>query len=232
MRDNRRLILVVDDEVRITRVLRECLSAMDYDVICAYDGEQALELFYRNEIEIDLILLDVQMPKMSGIAVLSELRRTSLVPVVYLTTKGEEYEHVKSCRSGVDDYLVKPFSQTALVQCMQSLSSRLGYGGTPPLMVGGLSLDQYRRLVTIDGRAVDLTRREFDLLAYFLLNEGRTLTREQLLNGVWGYDFEGDLRTVDTHVKQLRNKLKDYAPCIKTRFRVGYQFQAPLCQED
>ncbi len=228
MRDNKRLILVVDDEVRIVRVLRDYLSALGYSVLCAYDGEEALDLFYANNTDIDLILLDVMMPKLDGLSVLNELRKTSLVPVIFLTAKGEEYDQIRGFRSGADDYIVKPFSQSVLVLRIEALMQRLGKAESRPLTAGGLSVDQVRRLATCDGVAMELTRREFDLLAYLISNEGRTLTREQLLNGVWGYDFDGELRTVDTHVKQLRSKLGEYACYVKTIFRVGYQFQIPV----
>lgn len=231
MRDNKRLVLVADDEIRIVRVLRDYLSALDYEVLCAYDGEQALELFYRNTTEIDLILLDVMMPKLDGVAVLNEVRHTSLVPVIFLTAKGEEYDQIRGFRSGADDYIVKPFSQSILALRIEALMQRAGKGFSHPLTSGSLALDQMRRMATLDGAPLELTRREFDLLSYFVANEGRVLSREQLLNGVWGYDFEGELRTVDTHVKQLRSKLGIYAHCLKTRFRVGYQFLTPLCRE-
>lgn len=228
MEKNKGTILVADDDTRVVRILREYLAAMDYEVICSYDGEQALTEFYRNQSRIDLIFLDVQMPRLDGIAVLNELRQTSLIPVVFLTAKGEEHQQARSIRWGADDYLMKPFCQTTLVQCMESLGNRLGKEKNHPLMAGGISLDQTKRVATIDGRIVDLTRREFDLFSYFVSNQGCALSREQLLDGAWGYDYSGDLRTVDTHVKQLRNKIGGYAPCLKTVFRVGYQFLTPL----
>ncbi len=231
MRADKGLVLVADDDTRVVRLLREYLSAMDYGVICTYNGEQALEEFYRNQSKIVLIFLDVQMPKLDGVSVLYELRQTSLTPVVFLTARGEEHEQARSIRSGADDYIMKPFSQTALVQCMESLDNRFGQTKNHSLIAGGISLDQARRVATIDGQVVDLTRREFDLFSYFVTNQGCALSREQLLDGAWGYDFSGDLRTVDTHVKQLRNKMGGYAPCLKTVFRVGYQFLIPLSQE-
>lgn len=227
MRDNRRLVLIADDESRIVRVLRDYLTALNYGVLCAYDGEQALEQFYANSTDIDLVLLDVMMPKLDGISVLKELRQTSLVPVIFLTAKGDEYDQVRGFKSGADDYILKPFSQSVLVLRIEALMQRIGKGDNAPMVAGALALDQVSRIATKDGESMELTRREFDLLSYFVLNEGRVLSREQLLNSVWGYDFDGELRTVDTHVKQLRSKLGDYASCLKTRFRVGYQFYAP-----
>ncbi|WP_409969447.1 response regulator transcription factor [Bengtsoniella intestinalis] len=226
MRGNQRLILIVDDEERIVRVLRDYLSAVGYGVLCAYDGEQALEMFYHNSTDIDLILLDVMMPKKDGVAVLQELRETSLVPVIFLTAKGEEYDQIRGFRSGADDYIIKPFSQSVLHLRIEALLQRLGKGDNPVLTAGGISVDQNSRGVTIDGKSVDLTRREFDLLSYLMLNQKVILSRDQILNAVWGYDFDGDLRTVDTHVKQLRSKMTQvYAHYLKTVFRVGYRFE-------
>ncbi len=231
MRDNKRLILIADNEVRVVRVLREYLTALGYEVLCAYDGEQVLDLFYGNSSDIDLVLLDVMMPKLDGISVLNELRQSSLVPVIFLTAKGDEYDQIRGFRSGADDYIVKPFSQTLLALRIDALLQRSGKVESRSLSVGGLVVDQISRLATVDGVTIELTRREFDLLVYFISNTGRVLSREQLLNSVWGYEFDGELRTVDTHVKQLRSKLGDYSNCLKTRFRVGYQFQPPAMVE-
>ena len=225
MRGNQRLILIVDDEERIVRVLRDYLTASGYGVLCAKDGEEALEIFYANNTDIDLILLDVMMPKLDGFSVLRVLRQNSLVPVIFLTAKGEEYDQIQGFQAGADDYIVKPFSQSVLVLKINALMHRLGKADSGEISAGDIFVDQARRTVTVAGKSLDFTRREFDLLCYFILNRGRILTRDQILNEVWGYDFEGELRTVDTHVKQLRGKLGDCAKYLKTAFRVGYRFE-------
>ncbi len=226
MRGNQRLILIADDEQRIVRVLKDYLTAVGYGVLCAYDGQEALDVFYQHSTQIDLILLDVMMPKKDGVEVLQELRETSLVPVMFLTAKGEEYDQIRGFRSGADDYIIKPFSQSVLQLRIEALLQRLGKGGTPVVEAGGIEVNQNSRTVRVNGTGVDLTRREFDLLTYFLLNPKVILSRDQILNAVWGYDFEGDLRTVDTHVKQLRSKLGEtFAHGLKTVFRMGYRFE-------
>ncbi len=225
MRGNQRVILIVDDEVRIVRVLRDYLAASGYGVLCAFDGEEALSTYYANNTEIDLILLDVMMPKMDGIAVLQELRQSSLVPVIFLTAKGEEYDQIQAYRHGADDYIVKPFSQSVLVLKINALMHRLGKGAEQTITAGVITIDQIHHTVTVDGVQKELTRREFDLLTFLLLHQRQVLSREQLLDSVWGYDFEGDLRTVDTHVKQLRGKLGVYSSYLKTVFRLGYRFE-------
>lgn len=226
LRGNQRLILIADDEQRIVRVLKDYLTAVGYGVLCAYDGQEALDVFYENSTQIDLILLDVMMPKKDGIEVLKELRETSLVPVMFLTAKGEEYDQIRGFRSGADDYIIKPFSQSVLHLRIEALLQRLGKGGNPVLSAGDIEVNQNSRTVRVAGKNVDVTRREFDLLAYFLLNPKAILSRDQILNAVWGYDFEGDLRTVDTHVKQLRSKLgESFAHHLKTVFRMGYRFE-------
>ncbi len=225
MRGNQRVILIVDDEERIVRVLRDYLSASGYGVLCAYDGEEALSVYYAHNTEIDLILLDVMMPKLDGISVLTELRQSSLVPVIFLTAKGEEYDQIQAYRHGADDYMVKPFSQSVLVLKINALMHRLGKGTEQIISAGEISIDQVHHTVTVGDVQMEFTRREFDLLSFFLLHQRQVLTREQLLDSVWGYDFDGDLRTVDTHVKQLRNKLGQYAVYLKTVFRMGYRFE-------
>lgn len=222
----KKAILVVDDEPRIVRVLSDYLTATGYHIFQAYDGEEALDVFARHNTEIDLILLDVMMPKLSGTEVLEELRKTSLVPVIFLTAKGEEYDQIRGFKTGADDYIVKPFSQSVLVLRIEAIMNRLGKSEDRQLEVGNLRLNQTNRIVTLGENSLELTRREFDLLAFFMLHVGQILSREQLLNGVWGYDFTGELRTVDTHVKQLRSKLKvDDAPNLKTVFGVGYRME-------
>lgn len=226
MRDNKPVVLVVDDEARIVRVLQDYLTATGYHVISAYDGEEALEVFYAHSIEIDLILLDVMMPKKNGLEVLQEIRSTSLVPVLLLTAKGEEYDQIRGFQYGADDYVVKPFSMSVLVLRMEAVLSRAGKSSHSELTIGPFVVNHTTREALCDGVQIQLTRREFDLLAYFMLHPGQVFTREQLLNGVWGYDFEGELRTVDTHVKQLRGKLGESASLLKTVFRAGYKLEA------
>ncbi len=225
MRNNKTLILIVDDEERIVRVLRDYLSATGHEILCAYNGQEALDVYYENSTEIDLVLLDVMMPVLDGLSVLDELRRTSLVPVIMLTAKGEEYDQIRGFRAGADDYIVKPFSQSVLALRIDALMHRAGKSNRGELRAKSLRLDPAGRRVTLSGKSLTLTPREFDLLAFFMMNQRQILSREQLLNSVWGYDFEGDLRTVDTHVKQLRGKLGDCASYVHTVFRVGYRFE-------
>lgn len=224
MTGTKKTILVVDDEPRIVGVLTDYLRATGYEVLQAYDGEEALDVFTAHNTEIDLILLDVMMPKLDGTEVLEELRKTSLVPVIFLTAKGTEYDQVRGFQSGADDYIVKPFSQSVLVLRIEAIMNRIGKSEQRQSEVGTILLNQTQRFASLDGQPLELTRREFDLLAFFMLHESQILSREQLLNGVWGYDFTGELRTVDTHVKQLRGKLKEEASRVKTIFGVGYRF--------
>lgn len=222
---SKKVILIVDDEPRIVRVLADYLSASGYEVYQAFDGEEALDVFSAHNTEIDLILLDVMMPKMNGTEVLEELRKTSLVPVIFLTAKGTEYDQIKGFQTGADDYIVKPFSQSILVLRIEAIMNRMGKSDERLLKIGNLTLNQTSRSVNREDKTLELTRREFDLLAFFMLHSGQILSREQLLNGVWGYEFSGELRTVDTHVKQLRSKLGKESPTIKTVFGVGYRME-------
>ncbi len=225
MAKNKITILVADDEARIVRVLQDFLKAKGYDVLCAYDGQEALDCYYENSAQIDLILLDVMMPNVDGLAVLEELRQSSLVPVILLTAKGEEYDQIRGFRSGADDYIIKPFSQSVLMLRIEALLHRLGKSKEGVLAAGELQLNLVARSANLSGNSLTLTPREFELLAYFMENKRQVLSREQILYGVWGYDYNGDLRTVDTHVKQVRSKLGKYGSYIKTVFRMGYRFE-------
>lgn len=225
---NKKAILIVDDETRIVRVLADYLTASGYAVFEAYDGEEALDVFAAHNTEIDLIFLDVMMPKLDGTEVLEQIRKTSLVPVIFLTAKGTEYDQVRGFQTGADDYIVKPFSQSVLVLRIEAIMNRVGKAEHRLLEVGPLQLNQTNRSVQLGDKSLELTRREFDLLAFFMLNTGQILSREQLLNGVWGYDFAGELRTVDTHVKQLRSKLGKEYPLLKTIFGIGYRMEVEL----
>ncbi len=224
----KRCILVVDDEAKITRALKDFLMLKGFVVRTAVDGVQALEEYYANNTEIDLILLDVMMPHRDGFEVLAELRQGgSSVPIIMLTAKGQEYDQLKGFENGADDYVQKPFSLSLLHARIEALLKRSGKVDQPEIVKGTLKLNAMERTVHESGNPVELTKREFDLLQFFLQNTARAFTREQLLNSVWGYDFYGDIRTVDTHVKQLRIKLKDSACYIKTVHRIGYKFEEP-----
>ncbi len=217
---------MADDEVKMVRALRDFLSAHGFYVYEAYDGERALELYYEHSTKIDLLLLDVMMPKVDGFEVLNELRQNHiLTPVIMVTARGEDYDQLRGFESGADDYVTKPFSPTLLMARIESVLRRVGKSVDSELYLGNMKIDNARRSVHLSGREIELTKREFDLLFFFASNENRILTREQLLNGVWGYNFEGDIRTVDTHVKQLRIKLGEDSSSIKTVYGVGYKLE-------
>ncbi len=226
MRANKRCVLVVDDEMKMLRAIKDFLTANRFIVLEATDGEQAIDLYYENSSEIDLILLDVMMPKMSGYEVLERLRmEASLVPIIMVTAKGEEYDQIKGFSLGADDYVCKPFSPTLLLARMESVLKRVGKSLETELNCGGIQLNIESRIVSCEGKEQDLTKREFDLLQFFMSNVGLTFSREQILNSVWGYEFEGDIRTVDTHIKQLRVKFQEASAKIITMHRVGYKFE-------
>jgi DNA-binding response OmpR family regulator len=191
----------------------------------AADGRTMLDTFYDNNTKIDMILLDVMMPRIDGFSALKEIREYSVVPVIMLTAKGQEYDQLNGFKSGADDYIPKPFSPSLLLARMEAVFKRVGKNEAN-LTAGGISVNTLKRLVAVDNAPLDLTPKEFDLLNYFLLNQALTVSREQILDAVWGYDFEGDERTIDTHVKQLRIKMGKYAGYIKTIHKVGYKFEA------
>ncbi|MFI3170302.1 MAG: response regulator transcription factor [Faecalibacterium sp.] len=224
----KRCVLIVDDETKIVRALKDFLTLKGFAVRTAGDGVQALEEYYANNTEIDLILLDVMMPLRDGFAVLSELRQSGeSVPVIMLTAKGQEYDQLRGFENGADDYVQKPFSLSLLHARIEAVLKRAGKADQPEIIKGELKLNAMERTVYENGNLVELTKREFDLLQFFLSNTARVFTREQLLNSVWGYDFFGDIRTVDTHVKQLRIKLKESGLYLKTVHRIGYKFEEP-----
>lgn len=224
----KRCILLVDDEAKIVRALKDFLTLKGFAVRTACDGVQALEEYYANNTEIDMILLDVMMPQKDGFEVLTELRAGgATVPVIMLTARGQEYDQLKGFENGADDYVQKPFSLSLLQARIEAVLKRAGKADQPEIIKGAIKLNAMERTVYESGQLVELTKREFDLLQFFLSNTARVFTREQLLNSVWGYDFYGDIRTVDTHVKQLRIKLKDSAECLKTVHRIGYKFEEP-----
>lgn len=219
-------ILVVDDESRMRKLVRDFLSRADFDVMEAENGEQALDIFYTNK-DIALILLDVMMPKMDGWAVCKEIRAVSAVPIIMLTAKADEKDELKGFELGVDEYIVKPFSPKILVARVEAVLRRSNPAEADDniLEYDGIRMDKVAHIVTIDGKSVDLSYKEFELLGYFMENRGVALSREVILNHVWNYDYFGDARTIDTHVKKLRSKMGNYGEHIQTIWGLGYKFE-------
>lgn len=219
-------ILVVDDESRMRKLVRDFLKRADFDVMEAENGEQAVDIFYANK-DIALILLDVMMPKMDGWAVCKEIRAVSAVPIIMLTAKADEKDELKGFELGVDEYIVKPFSPKILVARVEAVLRRSNSSEADDniLEYNGIRMDKVAHIVTIDGKPVDLSYKEFELLGYFMENKGVALSREVILNHVWNYDYFGDARTIDTHVKKLRSKMGDYGEHIQTIWGLGYKFE-------
>ncbi|MGN1171469.1 MAG: response regulator transcription factor [Lachnospiraceae bacterium] len=219
-------ILVVDDESRMRKLVRDFLVKKNYDVLEAGDGSEALDVFFANQ-DIALIILDVMMPKMDGWQVCREIRAYSKVPIIMLTAKSDEKDELLGFELGVDEYISKPFSPKILVARVEAILRRAGQGQTEDavLEVSGIVLDKNAHQVTVDGKTVELSYKEFELLAYFMENKGIALSREKILNNVWNYDYFGDARTIDTHVKKLRSKMGEKGDLIKTIWGMGYKFE-------
>ena len=219
-------ILIVDDESRMRKLLRDFLVRKSFTVLEAGDGEEALEVFYREK-DLSLIILDVMMPKLSGFEVLKEIRETSKIPVIMVTAKGDESDELQGFDLGVDEYIAKPFSPKILVARVEAILRRTSPDGEEDkvLTAGDITLDRLAHQVTIGGRNIDLSYKEFELLAYFIENNGIALSREKILTSVWNYDYFGDARTIDTHVKKLRSKLGAQGDYIKTIWGMGYKFE-------
>ena len=218
-------ILVVDDESRMRKLVRDFLVKKGYDVVEAGDGEEALDKFYADK-EISLIILDVMMPKMNGFEVCQEIREHSKVPIIMLTAKGGENDELNGFELGVDEYISKPFSPKILVARVEAILRRTNQTDeAQKLTAGAITIDQSARIVTIDGKPVELSYKEFELLTYFMENAGIALSREKILNSVWNYDYFGDARTIDTHVKKLRSKMGSHGDYIKTIWGMGYKFE-------
>jgi DNA-binding response OmpR family regulator len=215
----------VDDEAKITKALRDFFNARGYRTLEAFDGGEAIDVFYEHSTKIDLLLLDVMMPVADGFSVLKEIRRDSNIPAIMLTARAEEYDQIAGFRHGADDYIPKPFSTSLLLARVEAVLKRAGKGPAGEIEIGPLCIAPAQRFVSLGGKRVELTPKEFDLLCCLAANRSRALTREQILNEVWGYAFEGDARTVDTHVKQLRSKLGPCGEWIKTVHRIGYRFE-------
>lgn len=217
-------ILVVDDESRMRKLVKDFLVKKDFNVIEAENGEQAVDIFYDNK-DIALIILDVMMPKMDGWAVCREIRKYSKVPIIMLTAKGDEKDELLGFELGVDEYISKPFSPKILVARAEAILRRTNVFEENGIEAGGIVLDQSAHEVSIDGKIIELSYKEFELLAYFITNQGVALSRERILNNVWNYDYFGDARTIDTHVKKLRSKLGSKGGYIKTIWGMGYKFE-------
>ena len=218
-------ILVVDDEERIRKLVRDFLVKKDYIVLEAEDGEKALDVFYDNG-DIALIILDVMMPKLNGYKVLREIRETSKVPVIMLTAKTEESDELLGFDLGTDEYVTKPFSPKLLTARVNAILNRQMAEKEEQLSIAGIVVDRNAHLVTIDGNPIDLSVKEFELLTYFMENRGIALDRDKILNNVWDYNYYGDARTIDTHVKKLRSKMGEKGELIKTIWGMGYKFDA------
>lgn len=217
-------ILVVDDESRMRKLVKDFLTRNNYDVVEAADGEAALDAFYEDK-KIALILLDVMMPKLDGWQVCREIRRLSKIPIIMLTAKSDERDELLGFELGVDEYISKPFSPKILVARVEAILRRTNGSETQLMDIGGIVLNQTAHEVKINGESIDLSYKEFELLTYFIKNQGVALSRENILNNVWNYDYFGDARTIDTHVKKLRSKMGEKGNFIKTIWGMGYKFE-------
>lgn len=218
-------ILVVDDESRMRKLVKDFLVKKDFVVLEAGDGAEAVDTFFENK-DIALIILDVMMPKMDGWEVCREIRQYSKVPIIMLTARGDERDELLGFELGVDEYISKPFSPKILVARVEAILRRTNQSSQEEaLNIGGILLDKAAHQVTVDGKSVELSYKEFELLTYFMENQGIALSREKILNSVWNYDYFGDARTIDTHVKKLRSKMGEKGEYIKTVWGMGYKFE-------
>lgn len=217
-------VLVVDDEQRMRKLVKDFLVKQNFDVIEASNGEEAVDIFLENK-DIALVILDVMMPKMDGWETCREIRQYSQLPIIMLTARGSENDELRGFELGVDEYIAKPFSPKILVARVQALLRRTSFVNEENLEYGGIVLNRAAHEVIIDGDKVDLSFKEFELLTYFMENKDIALSRERILNHVWDYDYFGDARTIDTHVKKLRSKLGEKGKYIKTIWGMGYKFE-------
>ena len=221
---NRLKVLVVDDEERMRKLISDFLKIKGYETVEAGDGEEAIDVFFADK-EIALIILDVMMPKMDGWEVLKTVREHSKVPVIMLTARTEETDELKGFEYGADEYISKPFSPKILVARVEAILRRSGVNQDEVVRVGGIEVDKSAHSVKIDGKELELSFKEYELLLYFIENKGIALSREKILNNVWNYDYFGDARTIDTHVKKLRAKMGTKGDYIKTVWGMGYKFE-------
>lgn len=218
-------ILVVDDESRMRKLVKDFLIKSNYDVIEAEDGAQAVDIFFEQN-DIALIILDVMMPRVDGWQVCKEIRAYSKVPIIMLTAKSDERDELLGFELGVDEYISKPFSPKILVARVEAILRRTGQSSADDVIeAGGITVNKAAHSVSVDGQPVELSYKEFELLTYFMENKGIALSREKILNSVWNYDYFGDARTIDTHVKKLRSKLGGKGDLIKTIWGMGYKFE-------
>lgn len=218
-------ILVVDDESRMRKLVKDFLIKKNFQVLEAGNGEEAMDIFYEEK-DIALIILDVMMPKMDGWEVCREIRKNTKVPIIMLTARSDERDELLGFDLGVDEYISKPFSPKILVARVEAILRRTGQSNPEDVLsAGGIVIDKAAHLATVDGNPMELSFKEFELLTYFLENEGIALSREKILNSVWNYDYFGDARTIDTHVKKLRSKMGDKGEYIKTVWGMGYKFE-------
>ena len=225
MRNDRRVVLMVEDDNKLREVLTKFLSRNDYEVLAAENGKVGLELFYENSKNLDIVLLDGMLPDIDGVDVLKEIREHSQVPVIMLTARESEEDQLNGLNNGADNYITKPFLMKVLLVQMDKLIQKNSNEDTDVIEKGALKLEKQFRKAYINGEFVDTTPKEFDLLVYMCENEKVVLKRENILDAVWGFDYDGDMRTVDTLVKQLRKKMTDKYPYITSVYGVGYRFE-------
>lgn len=222
---NKLKILAVDDESRMRKLVKDFLVKQNYEVLEVGDGSEALDIFFENQ-DIALIILDIMMPKMDGWQVCREIRNYSKVPIIMLTARTDERDELQGFQLGVDEYISKPFSPKILVARVEAILRRTAQVSENTLLeCGGISIDKAAHVVSIDGNPIELSFKEFELLTYFVENKGIALSREKILNSVWNYDYFGDARTIDTHVKKLRSKMGDKGDLIKTVWGMGYKLE-------
>ena len=218
-------ILIVDDEARMRKLIKDFLVAKGYSILEAEDGEKALEVYEENKNKINLILLDVMMPKLDGWSVLRQIRQESKVPIIMLTARGEEQDELFGFELGVDEYISKPFSPKILVARVEAILKRANKDIKEVKDYGGIEIDKEGRTVKVDGKLLELSLREYELLTYLVENENIALSRDKILNNVWNYDYYGDSRTIDSHIKKIRHKLGKRGKYIQTMRGVGYKFE-------
>lgn len=218
-------VLIVDDEQRMRKLIKDFLVAKGFSILEAENGEKALEVFEENKNKINLILLDVMMPKLDGWSVLRQIRQESKVPIIMLTARGEEQDELFGFELGVDEYISKPFSPKILVARVEAILKRTNQDIKEVKDYGGIEIDREGRTVKVDGKIIELSLREYELLSYLVENENIALSRDKILNNVWNYDYFGDARTIDTHVKKLRSKMGEKGEYIHTIWGMGYKFE-------